>query len=118
MRLLKSRPTIPSSMSSSQAARSPRDSRLLAALRRAHDAPQSVGRSAFLGPAELGSSLASLQDVRPPDRVSDAEAPRPAAWRGDGGLRTAPRSGGGPRPARAHAPGDDTALRANPPGRA
>jgi len=44
-----------------------------------------------------GQPIHSAGDLRPPDPVSDAEAPRRAAWRGDGGVRAAPRSGGGSR---------------------
>jgi hypothetical protein len=44
--------------------------------------------------------VAALQDVRPSDRLSDAEASRPPSRRRDGGLRAARRPGAGARPPR------------------
>src|SRR5437867_11040462 len=67
------------------------------------------------GPAADGRQehLAALQDVRSPDRLPDAEAARPSARSVDGGLRAAPRSRAGPRPARPYTHRDDPALRAD-----
>src|SRR5207249_12077220 len=72
------------------------------------------------GPAADGRQehLAALQDVWSPDRLPDAEAARPSPRSGDGGLRAAPRSRAGPRPARPYTHRDDPALRADSAGRA
>lgn len=63
-----------------------------------------------------GKNVAALQNLRTPDRLSDAEAPRPSSRRRDGGLRAARRSRASARPARPHADRDNAALRADPPG--
>src|ERR1700694_4294473 len=69
------------------------------------------GQSA--APHDRSEHLAAVQGVRPDDRVSRAEAPRPAARSRDGGLHRASRPGASPRLARASADRDDAGLRAD-----